>query len=128
MARGSLSNAACPTRWSRCAARCGVRDLDLPGVRPRHCARSPHALAWKRARSEETPMTIATQPSVTQERPSMAEIDVCGMTHPGLVRATNADHFLVASFHRMMRVHATSLGEGLGPQETQNRGFLLLVA
>jgi len=27
-----------------------------------------------------------------------------------------------------MRVHATSLGDGLGPQETQNRGFLLLVA
>jgi serine/threonine protein phosphatase PrpC len=73
-------------------------------------------------------VTIATQPSVTNERPSMAEIDVCGMTHPGLVRATNADHFLVASFHRTMRVHATSLGETLGPQETQNRGFLLLVA
>jgi protein phosphatase len=73
-------------------------------------------------------MTVATQPSVTQDRPTLAEIDVCGLTHPGLVRATNADHYLVASFHRTMRVHATSLGEGLGPQETQNRGFLLLVA
>lgn len=73
-------------------------------------------------------MTIATQPSVTDDRPSMAEVDVCGLTHTGLVRATNADHFLVASFHRTMRVHATSLGEGLGPQETQNRGFLMLVA
>jgi serine/threonine protein phosphatase PrpC len=73
-------------------------------------------------------MTVATQPSVMQDRPTLAEIDVCGLTHPGLVRATNADHFLVASFHRTMRVHATSLGEGLGPQETQNRGFLLLVA
>lgn len=73
-------------------------------------------------------MTVATQPSVAQDRPTLAEIDVCGLTHPGLVRATNADHFLVASFHRTMRVHATSLGEGLGPQETQNRGFLLLVA
>jgi serine/threonine protein phosphatase PrpC len=73
-------------------------------------------------------MTVATQPSVTQDRPTLAEIDACGMTHPGLVRATNADHFLVASFHRTMRVHATSLGEGLGQQETQNRGFLLLVA
>jgi serine/threonine protein phosphatase PrpC len=73
-------------------------------------------------------MTIAAQPSVTHDRPTMAEVDVCGLTHPGLVRATNADHFLVASFHRTMRVHATSLGEALGPQETQNRGFLLLVA
>jgi serine/threonine protein phosphatase PrpC len=77
---------------------------------------------------EEMLVTIATQPSLTDDRPSMAEIDVCGMTHPGLARATNADHFLVASFHRTLRVHATSLGEALGPQETQNRGFLLLVA
>jgi serine/threonine protein phosphatase PrpC len=73
-------------------------------------------------------VTIATHVSLMDERPSMAEVDVCGMTHPGLVRAANADHFLVASFHRTMRVHATSLGEAIGPQETQNRGFLLLVA
>jgi serine/threonine protein phosphatase PrpC len=73
-------------------------------------------------------MTIAMHPSATESRPTMAEVDVCGLTHPGLVRETNADHFLVASFHRTLRVHATSLGEALGPQETQNRGFLLLVA
>jgi PPM family protein phosphatase len=73
-------------------------------------------------------MTTATQPTVTQDRPLMAEIDVCGMTHKGHVRATNADHFLVASFHRTMRVHATSLGEAICPQETQQRGLLLLVA
>lgn len=73
-------------------------------------------------------MTIAIQPGVSHDRPSLAEIDACGLTHPGLVRAANADHFLVASFHRTMRVHATSLGGALGPQETQNRGFLLLVA
>jgi serine/threonine protein phosphatase PrpC len=66
--------------------------------------------------------------AITDDRPSLAEIDVCGMTHPGRVRATNADHFLVASFHRTLRIHATSLGDALGPQETQNRGFLLLVA
>jgi serine/threonine protein phosphatase PrpC len=73
-------------------------------------------------------VTIATQPSALQDRPLMAEIDVCGLTHPGLVRQTNADHFLVASFHRTLRVHATSLGTAIGPQETQNRGFLMLVA
>jgi serine/threonine protein phosphatase PrpC len=73
-------------------------------------------------------VTTATQQSVTHDRPLMAEIDVCGLTHQGLVRATNADHFLVASFHRTMRVHATSLGDAIGPQETQQRGLLLLVA
>lgn len=72
-------------------------------------------------------MTIAIQ-SVTRGRPTMAEIDVCGLTHQGLVRTTNADHFLVASFHRTMRVHATSLGDAIGSQETESRGLLLLVA
>jgi protein phosphatase len=73
-------------------------------------------------------MPIAMQQSLTNDRPSMAEIDLCGMTHKGLVRATNADHFLVATFHRTMRVHATSLGEAIGANETQQRGLLLLVA
>ena len=58
----------------------------------------------------------------------MSEIDVFGLTHPGKVRETNADHFLIASFHRALRVHATSLAGGIGVQETESRGFLLLVA
>jgi protein phosphatase len=61
-------------------------------------------------------------------RPELAEIDVFGMTHPGKVRRVNADHFLVASFHRAIRVHGTSLEGDIGPTETQNRGFLMLVA
>jgi serine/threonine protein phosphatase PrpC len=73
-------------------------------------------------------VTIAMHRTVTEDRPSLAEIDACGMTHPGLVRPTNADHFLVASFHRALRIHETSLGDALGPLETQNRGFLMLVA
>jgi serine/threonine protein phosphatase PrpC len=73
-------------------------------------------------------MAITTLQSVTPDRPLMSEIDVCGLTHPGLVRKTNADHFLVATLHRTLRVHASSLGEAIGPQETQQRGLLLLVA
>lgn len=58
----------------------------------------------------------------------MAEIDVFGLTHPGHVRAANNDHFLVASFHRHMHVHGTSIPGGLHDEETESRGFLLLVA
>jgi protein phosphatase len=58
----------------------------------------------------------------------MAEVDVYGLTHPGLVRKINNDHFLVASFHRSVRVHGTSVPGNLGESETQSRGFLLLVA
>jgi serine/threonine protein phosphatase PrpC len=73
-------------------------------------------------------MSIATLKSVTAGRPLLAEIDLCGLTHPGLARETNNDHFLVASFHRTMRVHASSLGDVTGSHETQQRGLLLLVA
>lgn len=61
-------------------------------------------------------------------RPAMAEIDTFGLTHPGRVRPVNNDHFLIASFHRSLRVHHTSIPGGIGQQETESRGFLLLVA
>jgi protein phosphatase len=72
--------------------------------------------------------STATHETTAVHRPTLAEIDTFGVTHPGLVRNTNADHFLVASLHRTLRVHCTSLGGGVGPQETESRGFLLLVA
>ena len=61
-------------------------------------------------------------------RPVMSEIDTFGLTHRGKVRPTNNDHFLVASFHRKLRVHHTSVSGGIEDQETQSRGFLFLVA
>ena len=61
-------------------------------------------------------------------RPAMSEIDTFGMTDRGRVRPTNNDHFLIASFHRNLRVHHTSIPGGIGIQETESRGFLFLVA
>ncbi|HVZ48878.1 MAG TPA: protein phosphatase 2C domain-containing protein [Gemmatimonadaceae bacterium] len=61
-------------------------------------------------------------------RPTLDEIDAFGMTHSGLVRKVNADHFVIASLHRTIHVHGTSLPEGVGPQATQNRGYLMIVA
>ena len=37
------------------------------------------------------------------------EIDVYGLTHPGLVRTENQDHFLICSLRRQVDVHMTSL-------------------
>jgi PPM family protein phosphatase len=62
-----------------------------------------------------------------QPRPMTSDVDVFGLTHPGNVRTTNADHFLIASFHRSLRLHATSIGH-MGPRETESRGFILVVA
>jgi len=61
-------------------------------------------------------------------RPELAEIDVFGLTDTGRVRKVNADHFMIASFHRAIRVHETSISDDLGPTETQNRGFMMVVA
>lgn len=73
-------------------------------------------------------MSIATQGDIALQRPTVAEIDAFGLTHPGLVRRTNADQFLVATLHRTLKVHATSLAGDIGAQESESRGVLLLVA
>lgn len=61
-------------------------------------------------------------------RPELDAIDVFGMTNVGKVRTTNADQFLIASFHRAIHIHNTSITDDLGPTETQNRGFVMVVA
>src|SRR4051812_43940324 len=62
-------------------------------------------------------------------KPLLEQIDVFGCTHKGLVRETNADHFLVASFHRAILVHAASVpAESLPSFSPDSRGFVFLVA
>ena len=57
-------------------------------------------------------MPTATHDETALQRPTLAEVDVFGLTHPGNVRRTNADQFLVASLHRTLHIHATSLAGG----------------
>jgi PPM family protein phosphatase len=74
-------------------------------------------------------MTTRTAGTTSMVKPLPSEIDVFGLTHPGLVRQANADHFLVANFQRAMRVHASSLGGGELPTlSTDSRGYIMLVA
>ncbi|MEO7086678.1 MAG: protein phosphatase 2C domain-containing protein [Gemmatimonadaceae bacterium] len=70
-------------------------------------------------------MPVATTP---QTKPLVSELDVAGLTHPGKVRAKNADHFLVASFHRAMHVLASSVAGDLQPMSDDSRGVVMLVA
>lgn len=74
------------------------------------------------------PAPITYSPVEPKPRPLTSNIDVFGLTHPGYVRKTNADHFLIGSFHRALRVHKTSITTDIGPCETESRGFILLVA
>lgn len=62
-------------------------------------------------------------------KPTDEELDVYGLTHPGKVRTENQDHFLVASLHRQMRVHLTSLPAlGGTTVNTDRLAFLAMVA
>jgi serine/threonine protein phosphatase PrpC len=60
-------------------------------------------------------MAVPDPPRPAESRkPRDDEIDVHGLTHVGKVRRTNQDHFLIASIHKRVQVHLTSLS---GPQQ-----------
>ena len=63
-------------------------------------------------------------------KPIDEEIDVFGLTHPGKVRESNEDHFLVCSLTRLVEVHHTSLEhtDRLFPELAQRLAFLAMVA
>lgn len=62
-------------------------------------------------------------------RPNDDELDMFGLTHPGLQRENNQDHFLLATIHASIAVLGSSL-EGLDklPLKGNRMGTLLLVA
>jgi protein phosphatase len=62
-------------------------------------------------------------------KPTDEQIDFYGITHPGLVRKENQDHFLVSSLHKKMDVHMTSLPDtGRLYQGAERLAFLAMVA
>lgn len=71
-----------------------------------------------------------SESQVTDERkPLDEEIDVYGMTHQGLVRKNNQDHFLLGSLRKQMQVLQTSLplAADVGPPD-ERVAFLAMVA
>ena len=45
----------------------------------------------------------------TSDKPRDQDLDLYGLTHPGKVRETNQDHFLISSLRREVTVHLSSL-------------------
>ncbi|HUF35703.1 MAG TPA: protein phosphatase 2C domain-containing protein [Gemmatimonadales bacterium] len=75
-----------------------------------------------------TPTRHATDPALDR-KPRDDELDVYGLTHRGLVREENQDHFLICSLRKQVVVHRTSLpdlGELSAPQDRM--AFLAMVA
>ncbi|MEO8200661.1 MAG: protein phosphatase 2C domain-containing protein [Gemmatimonadota bacterium] len=72
---------------------------------------------------------IRTPVETQDERPRADQIDVFGLTHPGKVRTENQDQFLIASLHKTMMVHYSSMPPDLlGRLTSDSRGFVFLVA
>lgn len=70
-------------------------------------------------------------PDPTSHRsiPRRENADIYGVTHPGLVRKENQDHFLIATIHKTLQVFQTSVpAETLGTLTSPSRGFVFLVA
>jgi protein phosphatase len=68
-------------------------------------------------------------PDIMPARPTREHIDVFGVSHAGKVRSENQDCFLIASLHKTMQVHQTSLPEeALGELTSPSRGYVFLVA
>ncbi len=74
-------------------------------------------------------MTTSGVEGQRSSRPVAADIDVFGLTDRGRVRAENQDHFLIASLHKLLQVHQTSLPEqDQVPLVSESRCYLFLVA
>ena len=66
---------------------------------------------------------------VGDQRPASADVDVFGLTDRGQVRRENQDQFLIASLHKLLRVHQSSLAaDDVSPLISDTRGWLFLVA
>jgi serine/threonine protein phosphatase PrpC len=67
--------------------------------------------------------------AATDLRPSSTDVDMFGLTDRGQVRRENQDQFLIATLHKLLRVHQSSLpADEITPLISDNRGFLFLVA
>lgn len=70
----------------------------------------------------------AETPAVTA-RPDDSELDFFGITHPGLKRTRNDDHFLLATVHQQIALHGTSLPDVQSlPLRGERLGTVLMVA
>ena len=64
----------------------------------------------------------------TARKPQDKEIDIFGLTHPGLVRSENQDHFLISTLRRDVIVHQSSLPPNDVRSSNERMALLAVVA
>jgi serine/threonine protein phosphatase PrpC len=76
-----------------------------------------------------TELRTPPAPVLDPNRPLDEELDLFGLTHVGKVRASNQDHFMLATIHPQMVVHTTSLPHPDSlPMRGQRIATIMLVA
>ena len=74
-------------------------------------------------------MTTPEVAAVPDRKPDDREIDVWGLTNVGKVRKENQDNFLIASLHKRLEVHGTSLAGYQSAETGDDRlAFIAVVA
>jgi len=64
----------------------------------------------------------------TVRKPNDKEIDIYGLTHVGLVRSENQDHFLISTLRREVFVHQSSLPQSVVRSSNERMALLAVVA
>ena len=73
--------------------------------------------------------TASVAAPVVSRKPRDDEINVWGLTHPGKVRKSNQDHFLLGSLHKRLEIVASSLPAAEQLRACDERlGFLAMIA
>src|SRR5262245_12283894 len=80
----------------------------------------------------DTEEVIAPEPRLPAHSPGQSstqvKVDVAALSHPGKVRQTNEDNFLVIRFGRFLETLLTSLPDGDIPREFGDTGYGMVVA
>ncbi len=80
----------------------------------------------------DTAPDLSSGPAGAVERPrpfaTLAQADLAGLSHQGLVRPNNEDRFLIVRAGRFLQTLATNLEDGLVPEEFGDAVFALAVA
>src|SRR6187549_2459209 len=78
---------------------------------------------------EMTSSTATVINPATARKPRDEEVDVYGLTHPGLVRKENQDHFAICALQKQVVVVNTSLPDpGVLQEGSERLAFLAMVA
>ena len=102
-------------------------------MRTQHKKRRPeYSVRMRRARTRETLTELSgAQPNSPEPPVRFAQsvaVDAAGLTHTGLVRSSNEDHFLIGRLGRYFETLSTSLPPNDLPGRAEDAGYSLIVA